>query len=164
MAGIWGDKSLLRDFVTERRGLVLAHEFKAHENLNIELYDLFEWKEGDGHTLLEGHKNPRMYEDVVERFSGFDFVNVIKGSVPESFSQAFPDSIAFCHIDINHPAPESGALKHVLPRLSRGGVIFDDYGWWGYSAQKMELDPIASSFGLEILELPTGQGLLIKPW
>jgi len=38
VAGIWGDKSLLRDFVTERRGLVLAHEFKAHENLNIE-YD-----------------------------------------------------------------------------------------------------------------------------
>ena len=41
-------------------------------------------------------------------------------------------------------------------------IIFDDYGWWGYSAQKKVLDPIAKEFGETILELPTGQGLLIK--
>ena len=77
--------------------------------------------------------------------------------------EGFPDSIAFCHIDMNHPAPEAGALREVLPRLSKGGaIIFDDYGWWWYSAQKRALDPIARSLGQEILELPTGQGLLIK--
>lgn len=128
------------------------------------LYDLFEWKAGDEHTQLEGHKNSRMYEDTVARFAPYPFVRIIKGCVPESFAQAFPEKIAFAHIDMNHPTPESGALKCVLPKLSKGGVIvFDDYGWWGYSAQKMALDPIAAEYNLKILELPTGQGLLLKP-
>ena len=48
---------------------------------------------------------------------------------------------------MNHPAPESGALKAVLPKLVRGRVvIFDDYGWWGYSAQKIALDKVAPVF------------------
>ncbi len=128
------------------------------------LYDLFHWNEGDEHTRLEAHADDRMYENVLRRFADYPSVQVIKGSVPESFAQGFPDKIAFAHIDMNHPAPESGALEQVLPRLSRGGVIvFDDYGWWSYSAQKAALDPIAASHGFEILELPTGQGLLLKP-
>ena len=64
---------------------------------------------------------------------------------------------------MNYPAPESAALQVVLPRLSQGGfIVFDDYGWWGYSAQKRVLDPIAATHGFSILELPTGQGLLMK--
>jgi O-methyltransferase len=127
------------------------------------LYDLFEWNEGDEHSRLEGHQNPKMYEDVVTRFSKFPNIKIIKGSVPESFSDGFPDAISFCHIDMNHPAPEAGALKAIIPKLTKGGVIvFDDYGWWGYSAQKIALDPIADFFEQEILELPTGQAILIK--
>ena len=64
---------------------------------------------------------------------------------------------------MNQPAPEAGALQAVLPKLNKGGIItFDDYGWWGYSSQKAALDPMIQSFGQEILELPTGQALLIK--
>jgi len=126
------------------------------------LYDLFEWKDGDEHTQLEGHKNPRMYEDVVKKFAQYLFVHVIRGSVPESLEQGFPEKIAFAHIDMNHPKPEAGVLEQVLPRLSSGGVIiFDDYGWWGYSAQKIAIDPIVAKHNLDILELPTGQGLSI---
>jgi len=84
--------------------------------------------------------------------------------VPSSFSQGFPKKIAFAHIDMNHPDPESAALESVLPILSNGGVIiFDDYGWHGYRRQKLALDPIAERMGHKILELPTGQGLLFKP-
>lgn len=127
------------------------------------LYDLFEWKDGDEHTKLAGHNNPRMYEATKARFSQFSWVKIIKGSVPDSFSIGFPDLISFCHIDMNHPAPEAGAITSVLPRLVKGGIIvLDDYGWWGYSAQKAALDPIVADFGQEILELPTGQGLLVK--
>ena len=127
------------------------------------LYDLFEWNDGDEHTHLEEHDNPQMYEDVVTRFSDYKNVQIIKGPVPDSFSEGFPKSIAFCHIDMNHPVPESGALEAVLPNLVKGGVVvFDDYGWWGYSAQKIALDRIALSFGQKILELPTGQALLIN--
>jgi hypothetical protein len=127
------------------------------------LYDLFEWKEGDVHTHHKGLDNPGLFEDVQERFRSFEFVKIIKGSVPGSFAQGFPEKIAFAHIDMNHPDPEVGALKAILPKLASGGVvILDDYGWWGYSAQKAALDPIIADFGLKVLELPTGQGLIIR--
>ncbi|MDC0431556.1 class I SAM-dependent methyltransferase [Paracoccaceae bacterium] len=127
------------------------------------LYDLFEWKEGDEHTQRPAHANPKMYDDIVARFSKFSNVEIIKGNVPDSFKEGFPDLISFCHIDMNHPAPEAGALQAVLPKLNKGGIIIlDDYGWWGYSSQKAAVDPIIRFFGQEILELPTGQALLIK--
>lgn len=127
------------------------------------LYDFFKWEPGDEHTHLPNHDDPMMYENVAAKFADYPFVKIVKGSVPDSFSQGLPDEICFAHIDMNHPDPEAGALEVILPRLQKGGVVvFDDYGWWGYSAQKMALDPIVHSSGLEILELPTGQGLLIK--
>lgn len=127
------------------------------------LYDLFAWREGDRHPPMEAHADPLMFEKTRDFFAPHDFVKVIKGFVPESFAQGFPEHIAFAHIDLNHPDPESGALSAVLPRLSKGGVvILDDYGWWAYSAQKIALDPIIAAHGLKVLELPTGQGLILN--
>ena len=144
--------------------IIKGIDFKKQDRLYY-LYDLFSWKEGDDHARFPEHDNPKMYKDVSNKFSAFPFVRVIKGSVPNSFNEGVPDKVAFAHIDMNHPIAESKALEIILPKLSNGGVIiFDDYGWWSYSAQKIALDPIASTHNLEILELPTGQGLLIKPW
>ena len=127
------------------------------------LYDLFEVNDREKKAQYSDHLNSNIYEETVARFSKFPNVEVIKGSVPDSFIKGFPESISFCHIDMNHPVPEAEALKVVLPKLNKGGIIiFDDYGWWGYSAQKAAIDPIVQSFGEEILELPTGQALLIK--
>ena len=54
-------------------------------------------------------------------------------------------------------------MEKILPILSKGGaIILDDYGWWGYSAQKIALDPIIEKHGYKILELPTGQALLMN--
>lgn len=130
------------------------------------LYDLFGWKEGDGHTHFPAHDDAQMYEKVVARFADHPYVTVTRGSVPQTFEQAFPaGKVAFAHIDMNHPDPEKGALKRILPILSPGGIIIlDDYGWWGYSAQKVALDPIIAEAGLKVLELPTGQALLMKPY
>jgi len=115
------------------------------------------------YTHMPGHDMLRIYEDVVDRCTDQHWVSVIDGSVPDSFQQGFPEQIAFAIIDMNHPAQESGALLMVLPKLSNGGfMVFDDYGWCGYSAQKRALEPIAAEHGCTILELPTGQGLLLK--
>ena len=104
-----------------------------------------------------------MHEEVLERLADQPWVSVIKGSVPESFSQGFPERIALAHIYMNHPAHEAVALNKILPCLSPGGcIVFDNYGWWFYSSQKKVLDPIADQHNLSILELPTGQGLLLK--
>jgi SAM-dependent methyltransferase len=127
------------------------------------LYDLFEWNEGDEHTQFEGHKNPNMYSDIVAKFSSESYVHIIKGPVPEVLLNESPLKIAFAHIDMNHPVPEQGALLHILPKLTPGGIIiFDDYGWWGYSAQKIAIDEVLKHHSLSVLELPTGQGILIN--
>ena len=135
----------------------------AQLNKKFFLYDLFEWKDGDAHSRHLDLDNPLLYEEVKQRFSAFEFVQIIKGRVPDSFQLGLPDQIAFAHIDMNNPDPEVAALKAVIPRLVEGGVvILDDYGLWGYSAQKIALDPIIEEFGLKVLELPTSQGIILR--
>jgi len=127
------------------------------------LYDLFEWKEGDKHPPLNALKDPLLYEKVCDRFTNSSFIQIIKGSIPQSFNEVFPKKICFAHIDMNQAEPEGSALERILPKLSKNGIIiFDDYGWWSYSEQKQHLDSIVKRFNLKILELPTGQGLLIN--
>ena len=41
-------------------------------------------------------------------------------------------------------------------------IIFDDYGWIGYQDQQVQEKEFMKKHGLRILELPTGQGLVIK--
>lgn len=131
-------------------------------NKSYYLFDLFEWNEGDKHTKLAEHKQG-LHEFVVNRFAGKPHVKIVKGYVPDSFDDALPERICFAHIDLNDAQPEVGAFKAIYPRLEKFGVIiFDDYGWWHLSDQKRELDQVAESFGEEILELPTGQGILVK--
>ena len=126
------------------------------------LYDLFEHSESDLHHAMPEH-GAELFDKVKERFAAYPFVNVIKGYVPESFSQGFPEQIAFAHIDLNQAPAEVEAIKQIVPRMVQGAIlILDDYGWWSYRTQKEAEDPLLAEFGLDVLELPTGQGLVIK--
>jgi hypothetical protein len=42
-------------------------------------------------------------------------------------------------------------------------VLLDDYAYVGYDEQKKAHDAFARSKGIDILSLPTGQGLYRKP-
>jgi O-methyltransferase len=115
------------------------------------------------HFADRGYNTPQLYDSVCGRFSGKPYVKVIKGVVPDIIWEISPDKISFMHIDMNSPAPEVGALELLFERVSSGGVvIFDDYGWFLHAKQKDAADRFMSDHGHEILELPTGQGLLIK--
>ena len=130
------------------------------------LYDTFEGipKELDS----EGHDSPRfreegIYESVVERFSPYPNVRVVKGRVPDTLHIEAPERIAMMHIDMNSSLAEIAALEVLYDRVSPGGVIvFDDYGWTGYREQQLAEERWAQDRGQSILELPTGQGLLVK--
>jgi predicted O-methyltransferase YrrM len=99
---------------------------------------------------------------VKQRFADMPNVTVIKGAVPESFSQGTPEKIAFLHIDMNNAEAELGALEALYDRITPGAVIvFDDYGWLAYREQKIVEDKFFAARGNQILELPTGQGILI---
>ncbi len=104
-----------------------------------------------------------IYESVVERFAPYETVKVVRGVLPDSLDQACPEKIAYLHIDLNSPQAEIGTLLRLFDRVSPGGaVIFDDYGWIEYERQREVEDAFMAERGYTILELPTGQGLVVK--
>jgi len=110
-----------------------------------------------------GYSRSGLCEDLQRRFSKKAYVKVIRGVVPDILLTAAPRTIAYLHIDMNSPAPEIGALDLLFDRVSSGGVIIlDDYGWILHRKQKESEDQFMSARGYDILELPTGQGLVIK--
>ena len=106
---------------------------------------------------------PNLYEEVCERFSGYPNVVVVRGVVPDVFAEVVPEKIAYLHVDMNAAKSEIAALEHLFDRVSAGGIIvFDDYGWRSYAAQKTAEDRFMAERDYAILELPTGQGLMLK--
>jgi O-methyltransferase len=83
--------------------------------------------------------------------------------VPQILAEVAPEHIAFLHVDMNNAEAERGALETLFERICPGGmIVFDDYGWTNYRDQKDSADEFMQSRGLRVLELPTGQGLVVK--
>lgn len=142
---------------------VLMHFTKGLPGRRLWLYDVFDpsGDAGEGHRL-PAHA-PDLAAQVRARFQPWDNVTVTQGKVPQILAEIAPEQIAFLHIDMNNAEAERGALDMLFDRVSPGGIIvFDDYGWSGYRAQKDSADEFMQSRGLSVLELPTGQGLVVK--
>jgi len=71
--------------------------------------------------------------------------------------------IAFLHIDMNSVQAEMYALEHLFDKVTPGGfIVFDDFGWTtNVNQMKAELT-FMNERGHQVLELPTGQGVVIK--
>lgn len=104
------------------------------------------------------------YDLVKENFSPWPKAMPVRGKVPESLSTVTIERVAYLSIDMNIVLPEIAAIKYFWPKLSSGAcVVLDDYGWLAHTAQKEAFDAFALEVGVSILNLPTGQGLMIKP-
>jgi hypothetical protein len=108
------------------------------------------------------------YESDVQRvrrnFSEWKNVRIVQGAVPDTLPQVDTSSVAYLHIDMNHAPPEVAAVDYFWPMLTPGAfVLLDDYGHYGFGAQKMAMDECAARKGVTVLSLPTGQGLIQKP-
>jgi len=74
------------------------------------------------------------------------------------------ERVAFLHLDLNCSQPEVAAFDYFWDFLVPGAfVLLDDYGYAGYRSQKIAMDAAARDKQMNILSLPTGQGLVIKP-
>ena len=126
------------------------------------LYDLFEHDESMPHHRMTFH-GKSLHDAVTARFSGFSRVVIVKGAVPQSLADSSPARIAFMHLDLNNADAEIGALEVLFDRVVPGGtVVLDDYGWSIYRDQQAVEKTWFAGRGYQVLELPTGQGLLIK--
>jgi hypothetical protein len=109
------------------------------------------------------YRQQGLYERVRDRFAPYENVCVIKGFLPEALDIECPGRIGFLHVDLNSPRAEIAVLERLFDRVVPGGVvIFDDYGWKLFEKQKIAEDEFMASRGYAILELPTGQGLVVK--
>lgn len=106
---------------------------------------------------------PDCWQIAQQNFAAFPRAQLIRGRVPDTLSSVEIDQVCYLCIDMNIAKPERAAIEHFWDRLVVGApVIFDDYGWLAYREQKETLDDFARGKGVEIMTLPTGQGLLIK--
>lgn len=132
------------------------------------LYDTFEGLDRALSTEEELRQTQEFYEpcydEVQARFLPWPNVILVRGCIPESLLRRCPEKVAYLHIDLNAAKPEQAALEFFWDRLVPGAwVVFDDYAWVACARQKLAIDRVARRQGCEVLSLPTGQGLLVKP-
>jgi O-methyltransferase len=126
------------------------------------LYDLFQHDDSMPHHSMMEHSET-LVDQVRARFSDMSNVTITQGRVPDSLAVAAPEKIAFMHLDLNNAAAEVGALEVLFDRISPGGIlILDDFGWLAYQDQLVAEMQWMAERGYRILEMPTGQGLVIK--
>lgn len=145
------------DWNSRDRRFFLLDTFRG---LDLDLLTEEEKRLGKGVTT---NAYDECFEEVQANFAEFRNVVLIRGSVPATLPQADTDAVAYLHIDMNNVTPEVAAINHFWSRLVPGAIVLlDDYGSPGYEPQKDGMDEFASGHEVEILSLPTGQGMMIK--
>jgi O-methyltransferase len=109
------------------------------------------------------YRYEKCYDVVKDTFKQFSNVEIIKGLVPDTLPSVKTDKVSFLSIDMNCAFPEIAAIEFFWDKLVSGAiVVLDDYGSPNHIVQKREFDKFASRKGIDILSLPTGQGLIFK--
>jgi len=90
-------------------------------------------------------------------------VTLLKGWIPERFSEVTGRRFSMVHIDVDLYEPTRDAARFFYPLLSAGGmVVCDDYGFESCPGAKRAMDEVAAEFGTCVVHLTTGQGLILK--
>ncbi len=101
------------------------------------------------------------------RASLFSNINIVKGDVRSTYlddSNLSSREIAFAHFDLNNFELEFEIIKHTLKLTSQGSVlVFDDFGMSPFRRQNRNYSKFFDKLSIPILELPTGQGIVIIP-
>ena len=113
-------------------------------------------------------ENAERYEECFatarRNFERFPRARLIRGTVPDTLATTDIDKVCYLSIDMNIVVPEIAAIEHFWDKLVPGAVVvLDDYGWSEHRLQREAMDRFASSRNVQILPLPTGQGLILKP-
>ena len=135
------------------------------------LLDTFEGIPLDGldpQDLSAVRERNRQYTDIFDvveaHFTRYPNVLLVRGRIPETLQQVKSEGIAYLSIDMNLADPEIAAGEFFWPKLLPGGVIvLDDYNYFGFEKQRHAWNKFAIQRDVDILPLPTGQGLIIKP-
>jgi O-methyltransferase len=120
-------------------------------------YDFFD---GVPEEARKSDHGPNLADAVRQRLASYG-CSVYAGDVRQHLV-TLPDTIGFCQVDLNDAEAEGAVFPTVYERLTPGAiVIFDDYGFRRYRDSALTHQRFLEGKE-QILELPTGQGLLVK--
>jgi len=140
------------------------------ENKDVQFYlmDTFrsEWQ---GENAERPQTDPPLYyadgpSEVIDYFSGYAKVEVVEGVLPGTLRHTGEGKVIFLHVDLNSAEAERQCLEVLGERLgSRSVVLFDDSTNPGCENQLEVHRNFAHRMGTTLLELPTGQALMVCP-
>ena len=137
--------------------VVLRYQRWTHGLPRVFAFDLFD---GVPQEARKAEHGSELHRQTAFRLSRWDAM-VIAGDIRQT-SGNLPSRIAFCQIDLNDAEAEGHVFPLVYERLVKGGVVvFDDYGFRRYRESALTHQKFLEGKE-QVLELPTGQGLLIK--
>lgn len=152
------------DWDTTRRRFYLLDTFSGIDPRYISAAEAAEGILDKNAKTIESGFYVTSVDAVHANFSQWENKKIIVGSIPETLGQIDTSQIAFLHIDMNCMPPEVAAIEYLWNHLVPGAfVLLDDYAYVGYRQQKLGMDDFALRHGVQVLSLPTGQGLIVKP-
>lgn len=133
----------------------------TYHGLSDELIN--EEERGQGRTNSKAYYT-ECHGAVCETFKPYPNVRVVQGIIPASLTQVTAEKVSYLSIDMNCVAPEIAAAEFFWDKLVSGAVmVLDDYGFELHEPQKRAFDAFAEKRGVQVLSMPTGQGLIFKP-
>jgi O-methyltransferase len=147
---------------------ILAKELRSRKSdKKLHLYDSFEglsspakvdgdhWTKGDMVGCLD---------EVQKNLSELaPYIVYNKGWIPDCFDQSSQTVFSFVHIDVDLYKPTLDSLDYFFPRMTRHGILLcDDYGFATCPGAKKAFDDFFREREELVLNLPTGQGLVIR--
>lgn len=115
---------------------------------------LHTWKAGD-------LRSPE--DEVRKSLERFGEITLLKGWIPERFSEVADRRFCFIHIDVDLYQPTWDTLQFFYERTNPGGVLVcDDYGSLVCPGARQACDDFMLGKPERIIHLTSGQGLIIK--
>ena len=119
---------------------------------------------GDPNRELLSTRYDNTYDDAVRTFAPFPNAVIVQGKVPDILPSVDAEKVCYLSIDLNTTGPSVAAAEYFWDRMVSGApIVLDDYGQTFFDGMSTAFDDFARRRGVEILSLPTGQGLLFKP-
>lgn len=114
--------------------------------------------------ILDAYRYEECYDQVRNTFGQYENVRIVRGTVPTTLPLVDAEKVSYLSLDMNCAEPEIAAAEFFWDRLVSGAaIVLDDYGWSRQAAQRRAFDTFARRRDVSVLELPTGQGLILRP-
>ena len=122
-----------------------------------------EFLEEENRALVENRYSD-CYDETRRTFAPFENAILVRGVVPYDLPEIKAEKVCYLSIDMNSAAPSIAAAEFFWNKMSSGAVmVLDDYGFSMFFRQKLAFDEFARAKNVDVLSLPTGQGLIFKP-